>query len=166
MTIPPEDAAEVMRLVTANMIAAINAMKAQANIAAQVQERPAIGAGIDISLEALRLFALEVDKAVPPPPKEGNTAWRLTLPVITDLPEERDADPRVYLSPWQWPNDWTMHDNMHSMIVAAQDEEQARRMAADYDCDIWLDADYARCEPLPLDYSVVVLAAGGEAENE
>lgn len=165
MTITPEDAADVIRTATASMIAAITAMKAQASIAAQVTERPAIGTGIDLSLEALRLFEQEVNKAVPPP-VDGNAAWRLTLPVITDTPDERDADPRDYLSPWQWPNDWTMHGNMHTMIVSAPDEAEARRMAADYDCGIWLDADYARCEPLPLAQAVVLLAVGGEAENE
>ena len=165
MTITPEDAAQVIRTATQSMIAAVTAMKTQASIAAQAQERPGVMAGIDLCLEALRLFNMEVDKAAPPP-VDGNRAWRLTLPVITDLLEERDADPREYLSPYQWPNDWTMHDNMHSMIVSAPDEANARRMAADYDCAIWLDADYARCEPLPLAQAVVLLAVGGEAENE
>lgn len=164
----PEQAKHVILQVANNMIAAMTAMKSQADIATQVDERPGVRAGIDLCIEATRLFQAEVDKHAAA--ASGTLQiFLLTLPVITDLPEDVERDEaagKVWANPYSWPGDWTTHDNQDTQIVAAYSEDEARQIAADTDCRIWLDTDYSRCRLLEAQGPGLILASGGEAENE
>ena len=169
MTPPtPEQAKHVILQTTANLTAALNAMKTQADIATQMAERPGVRAGIDLCIETVRLLEVEVDKHAAA--ASGSLqVYLLTLPVITDQPEDVERDEaagKTWANPYSWPGDWTLHDNKHTQLVQAYDEEQARQIAADADCLIWLDSDYARCRPLVAQGPGLILASGGEAENE
>lgn len=169
MTPPtPEQAKQVILQVATNLTAALTAMKAQADIATQIAERPGVRAGIDLCIETVRLFEAEVDKHAAA--AAGSLqVYLLTLPVITDLPEDVERDEaagKVWGTPYSWPGDWTVHDNQDTQIVAAYSEDEARQIAADADCGIWLDSDYARCRLLEARGPGLILASGGEAENE
>lgn len=88
--------------------------------------------------------------------------WLLTLPFVTSP----DCDLNVWKDPDSWPGDWQIWRNRHTMVVAAAAESDARRLAAEDDCAVWLDPAYALCRPLIPDGQGVVLTAGGGAENE
>lgn len=164
----PEQAKLVILQVATNLTAALTAMKSQADIATQMDERPGVRAGIDLCIETVRLFEAEVDKHAAA--ASGTLQiYRLTLPVITDPPEDIERDEaagETWANPYSWPGDWTLHDNQHTQLVWAYAEDEARRIAADADCDIWLDSDYARCRLLEAQGPGLILASGGEAENE
>lgn len=164
----PEQAKFVILQTTSNLTAAMTAMKTQADIATQMAERPGVRAGIDLCIETVRLLVAEVDKHAAA--ASGTLqVYLLTLPVITDLPEDIDRDEaagKTWANPFSWPGDWTIHDNKDKQLVHAYDEDQARQIAADADCAIWLDSDYARCRPLVAQGPGLILASGGEAENE
>lgn len=169
MTPPtPEQAKHVILHTTSVMTATMTAMKTQADIATLMEERPGVRAGIDLCIETVRLLVAEVDKHAAAA-SGALQVYVLTLPVITDPMEDLERDEEagmVWLSPYSWPNDWTTHDNKDTQIVAAYSEDEARRIAADADCAIWLDSDYARCRPLVAQGPGLILASGGEAENE
>lgn len=164
----PEQAKFVILQTTSNMTAALTAMKTQADIATQMDERPGVRAGIDLCIETVRLFEAEVDKHAAA--ASGTLqVYLLTLPVITDEPDaiERDeAAGKTWANPYSWPGDWTLHDNKDTQVVNAYSEDEARQIAADVDCAIWLDSDYARCGIVTASGSGAILARGGEAENE
>lgn len=169
MTPPtPEQAKHVILHTTGVMTATMTKMKEQADIATMMDERPGVRAGIDLCIETVRLLAAEVDKHAAA--ASGTLQiYLLTLPVITDLPEDIERDEaagKVWANPYSWPGDWTLHDNQHTQIVAAYSEDEARQIAADVDCDIWLDSDYARCGVVTASGPGPILARGGEAENE
>lgn len=151
---------------TAALSGAFEATKKEAGIlsaslAQSPDYREGVMRGISLCIEAIKQFETNVDEAA------TNAAtlslWLLTLPVITsDDQETRDK----WANPYSWPGDWTAHDNMFEMAVCASGEDDARRYAAEHDCDIWLDPAYALCEPLDADTPGVVIATGGEAANE
>lgn len=153
---------------TAALSAAFEATKKEAGIlsaslAQSPDYREGVMRGIALCIEAIEQFERNVDDAAAAANVSALSLWLLTLPAITVPSSETSAR---WLDPHIWPNDWTQHDNMFEMIVAASDENDARRYAAEHDCDIWLDPAYALCEPLDADKPGVVLATGGEAENE
>lgn len=169
MTPPtPEQAKHVILQTTSTLTAALTAMKTQADIATQMDERPGVRAGIDLCIETVRLLEAEVDKHAAA--ASGTLqVYVLSLPVITDEPEAIDRDEaagKTWANPYSWPGDWTIHDNKDTQLAWAYSEEQARQIAAEADCRIWLDPDYARCRPLVAQGPGLILASGGQAENE
>lgn len=90
------------------------------------------------------------------------TIWLLTLPFVT----RPDCGLTAWENPDSWSGDWQMWRNRHTMVVAAAAESDARRLAAEDDCGVWLDPAYALCQPLIPAEPGVVLTAGGGAENE
>lgn len=93
------------------------------------------------------------------------TFWHLTLPGREGMPPEANAD-GAFLNPDTWPGGWQHFHHKYAMVVAAEDAAQARAIAAEHDCPIWLDQAYARCVPLSADTPGVVLSAGAGADNE
>jgi len=94
-------------------------------------------------------------------------AWFLSLPFFTSP----DLGPTVGLNPYQWegPNGWT-DMNAQTIVACAVDESEARQMAADIDCGIWLESGYAACIPFAVcqkDWKPgVICVEWGSAENE
>jgi hypothetical protein len=88
--------------------------------------------------------------------------WHLTLPAVTD----GDCIEGFWGNPYTWPGGWNHFQHKNAMIVTAEDEAQARALAAEHDCPIWLDQAYARCLPLSTDTPGVVLSTGSGADNE
>ena len=94
-------------------------------------------------------------------------AWLLSLPFIADL----DSGDKVALNPYQWEgaNGWGDR-NVQSVVACAFHETEARVYAADIDCLIWLDEDYAACVPFadchPDWKPGVVCIEWGSAQNE
>lgn len=164
----PEQAKHVILHTIGIMTDAMEKMKTQADIATQMDERPGVRAGIDLCIEAVRLLKVDVDKHAAA--ASGTLqVYVLTLPVITDEPEAIDRDEaagKTWANPFSWPGDWTIHDNKDTQLAWAYSEEQARQIAAEADCAIWLDSDYARCRPLVAQGPGLILASGGEAANE
>ena len=156
----PEQAKQAILLATASLSAAFAAMKKEANIVPQSPDhREGVMRGITLCLDAIEEFERNVDEVVKPPAELR--FWLLTLPFL-----DRLVDSDVWRNPYSWPGDWTPHDNRNTMIVAATDEDEARRLAADEDCGIWLDPAYAECEPLSATAAGVIISSGGEAANE
>jgi hypothetical protein len=151
---------------TAALSAAFEATKKEAGIlsaslAQSPDYREGVMRGIALCIEAIEQFERNVNEAAAN--ASSLSFWLLTLPFITsDDQEVREK----WANPHSWPGDWTLHDNKHDMVVTASDEDDARRYAAERDCDIWLNPAYALCKPLDADKPGVVLATGGEAENE
>jgi hypothetical protein len=151
---------------TAALSAAFEATKKEAGIlsaslAQSPDYREGVMRGIALCIEAIEQFEKNVDEAATN--AAALSLWLLTLPVI--LSDEQDVRDQ-WANPYSWPGDWTQHDNEYEMVVRASDEDDARRYAAEYDCDIWLDPAYARCLPLDTGTPGVIVASGGEAENE
>jgi hypothetical protein len=156
----PDQAKQAILLATASLSAAFAAMKKEANIVPQSPDhREGVMRGITLCLDAIEEFERNVDEVVKPPAELG--FWLLTLPFLDDMHEDDE-----WKNPYSWPGDWTPHDNRDIMIVAAMDEDEARRLAAEKDCAIWLDPAYAECEPLSATAAGVIISSGGEAENE
>lgn len=88
--------------------------------------------------------------------------WHLTLPAY----ENPDCDASEWGNPYTWPGGWNHFHHKHAMIVTAEDAPQARAIAAEHDCPIWLDQAYARCRPLSVDTPGVILSSGSAADNE
>jgi hypothetical protein len=89
--------------------------------------------------------------------------WVLTLPYVTHHDSEL---PGEWKDPDTWPGDWQVWRNMHTVVVAAQYELEARTMAAADDCGIWMDPAYAYAKRLSPTTPSIILSAGGSAENE
>jgi len=162
----PEQAKQAILLATTSLASAFTAMKAQAAIIQQAPlHRQGVERGIDLCLEVIeefeRNFGEVVDEVMPTP--AGLRHWVLTLPFVTGTEEDQEQE---WLNPDQWPGDWQRWRNRDTMVVAAMDEEDARRLAAEDDCGIWLDPAYASCELLSAAVAGVVISSGGEAENE
>lgn len=156
----PEQAKQAILLATASLSAAFAAMKKEANIVPQSPDhREGVMRGITLCLDAIEEFERNVDEVVKPPAEIG--FWLLKLPFLDQAPESD-----LWENPYTWPGDWAHHSNRDTMIVAATDEDEARRLAADEDCGIWLDPAYALCEPLSASAAGVIISSGGEAENE
>jgi hypothetical protein len=94
-------------------------------------------------------------------------AWFLSLPYVANP----DIGPTVSLNPYQWAghNGWG-DTNAQTIVACAETEEEARQMAADIDCGIWLESAYAACIPFATcqeDWKPGVLCVEwGESENE
>jgi hypothetical protein len=93
------------------------------------------------------------------------TTWILTLPGFPGTPPEEQLT-GAYLDPDTWPGDWKYHEHGNHIGVNAADEDAARRMAAEADCDIWLDPAYARCRRHTPEQAGVLFIVRGGAENE
>lgn len=151
---------------TAALSGAFEATKKEAGIlsaslAQSPDYREGVMRGISLCIEAIEQFEKNVDEAAVN--ASALSLWLLTLPVITIPSSETSAR---WKDPHTWPGDWTQHDNTFEMVVCAMDEDDARRYAAEHDCDIWLDPAYALCEPLDAEMPGVIIATGGEAANE
>lgn len=96
------------------------------------------------------------------------TVWMLTLPGWESArPEE--CPERTYLNPDIWPGGWTHFQNAKDVGVRAVSEHRAREIAAEKDCNIWLDPLYARCrriEDVNPDQEGVIFMVRSGADNE
>ena len=90
--------------------------------------------------------------------------WILTLPAVAYPDQPLNAWRTPYA--WEGTSGWTPWENCKRMVVSATDQAQARSIAAQHDCDIWLDPIYAVCVPLEAIEPGVILAERGGAENE
>lgn len=90
--------------------------------------------------------------------------YHLTLPFIT----HPDSSLMVWDDPhkWEGPNGWTEHGNAKTILVIASDEGQARKLAAERDCGIWLEPKYATCTKLEANQPGVISEERGGAHNE
>ncbi len=158
----PDQAKQAILLATTSLAAAFTAMKTQAAIVQQPPlHREGVERGIDLCLDAIEEFERNVDEVAGNPTKLVH--WLLTLPFVTQPNEDQEQE---WLNPDQWSGDWQRWRNRDTMVVAAMDEADARRFAAEDDCGIWLDPAYASCELLSAAVAGVVISSGGEAENE
>ena len=97
------------------------------------------------------------------PVKSSLPMWLLTLPAVTNPDDPVSAN---FRDPNEWPGDWQIWRNRYTMLVAANDEAEARTLAAVEDCAIWREPTYAACRPLAALEPSVIMAGGGGAENE
>ncbi len=94
--------------------------------------------------------------------------WMLTLPGMEGAAPEDDTM-RDYLNPDTWPGEWKHFQNGSIIGIRAASEADARKIAADADCQIWLDPLYARCrgiEAVKPDEPGVIFIVRGGADNE
>lgn len=91
--------------------------------------------------------------------------YHLTLPFIT-LPNMLDV--MFWKNPYTWegPGGWTEHGNIKNFIIVAESPQRAREIAAEKDCPIWLDPEYATCLAVDAAQEGVLCQEGGQAENE
>ncbi len=162
----PEQVKQAILLATTSLAAAFTAMKKQAAIVQQAPlHREGVDRGIDLCLEVIEEFERNVGEVVDEvvKPSDELRHWLLMLPFVTQTDEDQEQE---WLNPDRWPGDWQRWRNRDTMVVAAMDEGDARHLAAEGDCGIWLDPAYASCELLSAAVAGVVISSGGEAENE
>lgn len=154
----PQIATAIQTTIT-SMATACAEMKKQAAGLFDGERKAGVMQGIDICINAITKLQADVDEAA----QRIGSYWVLTLPFVT-MQEEDTV--RTWLDPDTWFGDWQRWRNKETIIVAASTEQEARQYAAEHDCGIWLDANYASCQPLSASVAGVIISTGGQSESE
>jgi len=134
-------------------------MKKQASGLSDGIHKAGVMQGIEICADAIKKLQADVDDAA----RQIGSYWLLILPFFTQQEEDPEGE---WLDPDTWPGDWQRWRDKDTVLVSAATEQDARQFAAERFSDIWLDERYASCEPLSTSVHGVIMATGGQAENE